>query len=589
MKQIFLLVSLAISLVAFAQNDGASCENAIYVDSTFSQVVEPGRTYWYVANTEDLPVMVYFFPDEISEKEPEVYVDFTCTPGVYDDPNIVYMVEKAAEANLHFPMSADFDVVEVDGKMAYRMGYARELLDIMAGYGVNYNVPVYVSVKTPITGTAQIDNHKAVLECTDLCIRAEMQDTLHLVANDTMAYYYFPVSEWVGNQLRFTWTGSTPLRAYLESDCEFDTLTSRYVYEFADSLNGMAVQHILDEDINNYVRYSDDGNLYVKFVATEDGEVYIDDYKNHGAVTINTCQKNIKTTAIAFPTAEAGLALTANVTSASKSYRFKAEDIKGNNIRLKWKSEDHKTAVAYFANFCGFDLTYKDPDVVDTVHFVYDEEEDIMYADMLQERVDRLSTMHTDGWLFMQIHRIEAGTFWWDTYVPPVYDCDTKSQLINQVDSVYMPANSYHISYKINADEWSQNNHTFVWKGNKQAYMFIADTCSFPLAPYNEHVGLYQVINSNDSVTISKDEFEYLAYDYADGYGNLYIRIRSTEPGTLYTRLEKQGGPTGLTTSTVINGRKTKLVLIEQSIYIQVEDGEQQKLYDLTGREVVLE
>jgi hypothetical protein len=150
MKQIFLLVSLAISLVAFAQNDGASCENAIYVDSTFSQVVEPGRTYWYVANTEDLPVMVYFFPDEISEKEPEVYVDFTCTPGVYDDPNIIKMVEDVAGMDMHFPAAADFKVVDVDGKMAYCMSYSRELLDILAGYGINYSVPVYVSFKSAV-------------------------------------------------------------------------------------------------------------------------------------------------------------------------------------------------------------------------------------------------------------------------------------------------------------------------------------------------------------------------------------------------------------------------------------------------------
>ena len=65
-----------------------SCENAQYVDSSFTQKIDSNTYYYFTANTYDLPVTVYFFPDTYSEEEPEVQIDFTCTPGQYDDSNV---------------------------------------------------------------------------------------------------------------------------------------------------------------------------------------------------------------------------------------------------------------------------------------------------------------------------------------------------------------------------------------------------------------------------------------------------------------------------------------------------------------------
>lgn len=533
---LFTILAVLFTMTAMAQNDGSTCEQAIYVDSLFVQKVEANTTYWFTANTDDLPLTVYFFPDEEPEVAPEIYIDFTCEPGVYEDQNIRDIVDLAIDMGIYFPLGAPFDTIEVDGATAYRMSYERDLLELLVMLGIDYSVPVYVQFRSPVSGSAQVSNIKTVTLCTDLHQRVEMRDTIYLQANKE-GLVYFPVKEWKNKKMSFTWTGSTPIRAYLEPDCDFDTLTSKYVYEFDMEENGFYTQKIIENDIDNYIRDAEDGNMYVLFMAPEDGKVYVGDYVDHGYITITDCIDDFETEAMPFPTAPSGVAMKAKV--PSYSYRFEAKTIQDKNIRLKWKTTENKLAVAYFANFCGFELKASDPDVLDTVHFVYNEAEQAMIAEMPMERVNKLVKQNTDGWLFMQIYRQEAGSFWWDTYEIEEPDCDSKSILLQPKDSVYLPADYYNTSYKMPIDAWKEHAHTFTWRGSRKAYIFIADTCSFPLAPYNVHVGKYMELSPNASVELSQSDMDFLVNNYADG-NNLYLRLRSDAEGYLVThQIEK--------------------------------------------------
>lgn len=579
---LFSFLAVLCTMTAMAQNDGSSCEKAIYVDSTLVQEIDANTLYWFIANTNDLPLSVYFFPDTPIDTDLEIYVDFTCQPGVYEDEKIREIVDLAASIGMYFPLGATCDTMTIDGSIAYYMSYERELLEVLYQLGIDYDISVYVSFRSPVSGTIQMNNGKTMTLCSDIHQKVEMHDTLYLQA-DKVGLFYFPVREWEGNNLSFTWTGETPLRAYGEMDCEFDTLTSQFYFDFAETNNnGLAVQNMLEADVDFAIRQTEDGNLYMMFVTSEDGKVYVSDYVDHGAVTINTCIKNVKSTAIDFPATD--MALDAKI--PSKSYRLEANTIKDKNIRLKWKTTENKLAVAYFANFCGFELKAADPDVIDTVHFVFNEEEQAMIADIPRERINNIVKQNTEGWLFMQIYRQEAGTFSWDEYEVVYPDCDSKSILLQPNDSVEMPADYYNTSYKLVAKDWIGYRHTFTWKSTRQAYIFIADSCSFPLAPYNVHVGKYMVVNPNDSVSMSVDDIEMLNKDFTDEYGNLYLRLRSTAPGELVVR---QYTNTGLFDNVIINGRDVKLVIINQSLYIQISDATSVEYYDLMGRKVELE
>ena len=579
---LFSFLAVLCTMTAMAQNDGSSCEKAIYVDSTLVQEIDANTLYWFTANTNDLPLSVYFFPDTPIDTDLEIYVDFTCQPGVYEDEKIREIVDLAASIGMYFPLGATCDTMTIDGSIAYYMSYERELLEVLYQLGIDYDISVYVSFRSPVSGTIQMNNGKTMTLCSDIHQKVEMHDTLYLQA-DKVGLFYFPVREWEGNNLSFTWTGETPLRAYGEMDCEFDTLTSQFYFDFAETNNnGLAVQNMLETDVDFAIRQTEDGNLYMMFVTSEDGEVYVTDYVDHGSVTINSCIKNLKSTAIEFPAID--MALDAKI--PSKSYRLEANTIKDKNIRLKWKTTENKLAVAYFANFCGFELKAADPDVIDTVHFVFNEEEQAMIADIPRERINNIVKQNTEGWLFMQIYRQEAGTFSWDEYEVVYPDCDSKSILLQPNDSVEMPADYYNTSYKLVANDWIGYRHTFTWKSTRQAYIFIADSCSFPLAPYNVHVGKYMVVNPNDSVSMSVDDIEMLNKEFTDEYGNLYLRLRSTAPGELVVR---QYTNTGLFDNVIINGRDVKLVIINQSLYIQISDATSVEYYDLMGRKVELE
>lgn len=529
---LMMLFVMSTVLLANGQNSGYGnmCDQVNFVDSTLSQNIEANHMYVFGAQTEDLPVVVYFYPDEEYASEPLVYVDLTCESGVYDDENVRDIVDIAAIYDVYFPFGLPFEKLYQDGRTVYRMSYDRSLLDLLAVLGVDYSIPVYVAFQSEVSGVVQMNNMKAATQCTELCQRVDLQDTLYLRANAENRFY-FPVEEWSGNNLSFTWLGDGDVRAYLETDCEFDTLTSRYVYDFADTdSRGYAVQKVSQLALDNYIESSEDGNLYALFVASEDGKVYLGDYVDHGSVTLNSCIGNLKSTAINFPTTD--LSLAAKI--PTKSYRIQASAIQDKNIRMKWKTTENKLAVAYFANFCGFEIKATDPDVIDTVHFVYNEEEQAMIADIPLDRVNKIVKQNTEGWLFMQIYRQEAGTFSWDTYQLIEPDCDVKSVLLQPNDSVYMPANYYNTSYKLVADDWDNLPNTITWRGARKAFVYIADTCDFPLAPYNIHVGKYLELNPNQSVEISQKDLAKLAKNYALD-GNLYLRLRSDAEGSLVT------------------------------------------------------
>lgn len=583
-KLFFSILAVLCTMTAMAQNDGSACEKAIYVDSMLVQKIEINRTYWFTINTEDLPLTIYYFPDEEMKEYPEVYADFTCIPGVYEDTNVKSLIDLATSFDIYFPLVAKPEELEIDGEKVYSMSCTREMLDLLAMLGIDYSIPVYVALRSSVAGTVQVSNIKAIELCTDIHQRVEMRDTIYLQANKP-GLVYFPVSEWKDSKMSFTWTGTTPIRAYLETDCEFDTLTSEYTYKFANQVGGLYTQQIVENDVDNYIRDAEDGNMYVLFMAPEDGQVYVKDYVDHGTVTIDNCVTNRKSTAIDFPTVASGVEMAANI--PSKSYRFEANTIQNKNVRLKWKTTENKLAVAYFANFCGFELKAADPDVIDTVHFVFNEEEQAMIADIPRERVNNIVKQNTEGWLFMQIYRQEAGTFSWDEYEVIYPDCDSKSILLQPTDSVEMPADYYNTSYKLVVKDWLDHEHSFTWRSTRQAYIFIADSCSFPLAPYNIHVGKYMVVNPNDSVVMTKEDISTLSREFTDEYGNLYLRLRSTAAGELVVHQLPE--KTGLFDNVIINGRNARLVLINQTLYIEISDPNKTEYYDLMGRKVEFE
>lgn len=567
-----------------------SCETAQYVDSSFTQKIASNTYYYFTANTYDLPVTVYFFPDTYSEEEPEVQIDFTCTPGQYDDPNVADLVRNAESYSQHFPFMPDLEpYTSEDGKQGYRLSFDRDILDVMAAFSVDYSVPVFVQMVSPVSGEARIDNKKTTEDCEKLSILVDKIDSIHLLANDTTAIYRMPFSDWYNGTttegLSFTWTGTTPLVAYITADsCHVDTTSNQNYYDkwtfSSTDADGNAFQSIPN---SIYSSYEKKGVLYVHFFAKENGKVIIGDYKEH-SLTIANCTSTRKSISISFPTDEVGVSVTSgNVTSSTKTYYLVAETLRDKNLRIAWKPTNNHSNSVYFGKFCGFDLKYADPDVLDTLQMSYSAEDDMMYAYMPQVRMNAVVDKCTDGYLFLQITRVEPGTFWLSEYTPIVQTCDEKSNLILATDTVAIPANSKEQTYKINQTDFLDGKkHTFKWKSTKSTYFAISDTCSYAWSPVNEHIALWQQIRKNEMLELYSAQLTEYFKDHADADGNLYIRMQNAEEGQLITSTIIEV-PSSLQ-STTIGNRTTRLVLEDGNIYIEVTEGDTTMRYDITGR-----
>ena len=97
-----LVVLFATSVMA---QSGLTCEDPIPVNKNFTgTIAEPGE-YWFTAWSYDLPLNVHFVPEvDNSSKWPEVYVDFTCVPGVYDDPKLDSVINGFTSIGLELPV-----------------------------------------------------------------------------------------------------------------------------------------------------------------------------------------------------------------------------------------------------------------------------------------------------------------------------------------------------------------------------------------------------------------------------------------------------------------------------------------------------
>ena len=89
MKQLFSTLFVVLFATSMMAQTGLTCYDPIPVDKAYEGKVDGPCELWYTANTYDLPLHVYFIPEaDNSTWGPEVQIDFTCVPGVYDDPKL---------------------------------------------------------------------------------------------------------------------------------------------------------------------------------------------------------------------------------------------------------------------------------------------------------------------------------------------------------------------------------------------------------------------------------------------------------------------------------------------------------------------
>ncbi|HCS87756.1 MAG TPA: hypothetical protein DIW30_04950, partial [Bacteroidales bacterium] len=94
MKKTGLILLILFSAFSLRAEVGGSCENAIPVDVEYSGSFPAGE-YWFTATTASLPLTIYYYPEDTTVGAPEVWIDLTCTQGVYEDTLVAKMLQTA--------------------------------------------------------------------------------------------------------------------------------------------------------------------------------------------------------------------------------------------------------------------------------------------------------------------------------------------------------------------------------------------------------------------------------------------------------------------------------------------------------------
>jgi hypothetical protein len=129
------------------------------------------------------------------------------------------------------------------------------------------------------------------------------------------------------------------------------------------------------------------------------------------------------------------------------------------------------------------------------------------------------------------------------TFIPSLWSAGycaekTNELYLNQMASLQRSATS--TAWRVNIEEWAQQDVKLFWRGNGAIKMYLADTCAgFTLSASNQHVKYYREVKvatngSRDTLTITKAELENLI-QYADADGYLYFRFNNRNTGNLET------------------------------------------------------
>lgn len=212
---------LAGAQTSLQAREGDSCGDPILLTPEFSQTIMEAGSYWYVANTFDLPMTITFRPGIQTAAAPEVELDFGCTPGVYDDPILCDLFCSNRPAYIALPYRQTLPKSTEDGKVIYRVEFGEFYRDMLLSQGITYNIPVYIHATFYSGGTLSMQPD-AFNNCMDGAKFMQLGDTVNVAAKDKERHVIVPYIQWKNDSIRYVWHGTTPCIFAVGNKCDFD-------------------------------------------------------------------------------------------------------------------------------------------------------------------------------------------------------------------------------------------------------------------------------------------------------------------------------------------------------------------------------
>ena len=495
---------------------GSSCDNPIKLTKDLQVTISEPGSYWFSSWTYDLPLTVYYIPEVFAnDQRPVAYVDFSCTTGKYDDPNLVELTNLATGWGIEMPIL--FKPVEtlVNGQRAYKLSVQESHRDMMREFGILYDVEAKVEVIVPASGKIELVPDTAFRTCVESSTWVTIPDTIHVTPVDWNKSYVLPLSDWKNDSVRLTWTGQKQsMTLWLGTDCSFELDEEDANFARRYELNPTEGQNVLDlvaADINDLYQYG--SLLYAKFVSAESASLIVD-YKPMSPEM-----------ARAIPMA-LDQPVSVKADDMEQYYYFKTE-LTNNSLQFNATKQD--TIIAYFGTTPTFELESTDHVATFTL---YPTSGGSQLALSKKQLVAFTRNVETE-YMFVRFDAPRATDMTLSIWGASSCINNSIEILPNGVTAI--AANSSSTIYRIDYYKWYQGDVELLWDGSQSVYSYLADTCSFTLSASNARVIDYKSIaKTNGTHIITKSLLDSVA-DRVDGDGYLYFRFNSRRKGNLTT------------------------------------------------------
>ena len=521
MKRIQYIVCVCAILIGscvhmYAQKDGSTCYKAKPIGKDYKDTITSSQTVWYSAKTFDLPLAVYFIPQNETDPAPEIEMDFSCTSGIYSDPIICMLFCKGGTISTPMPHRPPLDTTRVEGQFAYYISIGKSYRDLLLKFGIDYNVEVVVKVTYHSAGSMSIAPDGMFSNCVEMDKIAHFGDSIPVEANDKESYVIVPYVQWQYDSIQYEWFGTTPCMISIGNNCTFDPTSTSDGAIMDGGPNSPSnpmqpgdkwkvTSDLLMQFVKDTLRFPNQaGMFFAKFYSAAPGGMKI---------------SKIPTVP---PRGDAV------IMHYDRAYSLSAYDTTVYAMPVSWKEDIQFTTPTthLFSMVVASDPDFADAHILATYSF--DSYAEGHMLGLFESEMKELWKKAIDKYLYVRFICSEV------TNVTPslwkASPCISKAKLINRGQEYTIAKGSNgKVYYRFYYTHWKGGNMKFQWKNSRtKCPLYMGDNCFFENSATDAHVFLNVDVPTRGTWTLTKERLDTLE-KYVDEDGYLYILFY---PGT---------------------------------------------------------
>lgn len=549
MKKAFLWVLLLMAgTTVYAALPGTTCSTAIAIGDDFRREISGPKTEWYAAWTFDLPLTVYFAPQNETDPAPEVEMDFSCTSGYYTDSILCSLFCKTGGSSgidMKMPHKPALSSDRLpDGTFVYYLSLGKKYRDLLLQMGISYNLEVLVKVTYKSAGVISIAPDDLFANCMDGHKFIQLGDTVQVKTRDKGRHVIVPYVQWQEDSIRYVWSGTQPVTIAVSAACDIDPTNNgdERILDFY-TLQPQDTLKMTSAEVRYYV-HSDDhsseaGMFYAKFYTEGTGTMKIERVPQAPPQGGATLLRYDRATPVPASDFNALFAIPYTWTTATK---FTTPT---NHIFRMYIGTTHdftkETAIASYQ----FNKT-------DTCHWL----------GLKTEEMAALWTHTTEQYLYVRFECNAKTTITPTTWRPS--DCITKALPIEKNSTFVVNSRSVDI-YSIYYNDWKNGDMSVSFNQTTMCKMLVSGSCEIGTNGSAQSIIYYEELEDKDTYVIPVAELADWA-DYVDKDGYIYMRFYTTKSGggkiTMTTTAPEEVDPAPIlypaaTVSVVCDGEKT--------------------------------